>query len=100
MQKPAFRPLRLVKLNVHNSNVSDKTDNPAQQEEDEPVGELDNAGGLAQPVINTIEEMKVQTPREAIPQGEDEARLLLKRTPTSYLLNQFYGLWVFISLFL
>ena len=100
MQKPAFRPLRLVSLNVHNSNESDKPESQAQQEEDEPVGELDNAGGLAQPVITIMEEIKVQTPRETIPQGEDEARLLLKRTPTSYLLNQFYGLWVFISLFL
>ncbi len=40
--------------------------------------------------------MDVVTP----PPGEDEARLLLKRTPVSYLLNQVYGLWVFISLFL
>ncbi|HLZ80226.1 MAG TPA: hypothetical protein VKP04_01230, partial [Ktedonobacteraceae bacterium] len=32
--------------------------------------------------------------------AEKEARLLLKRTPGSYLLNQIYGLWVFGSLFL
>jgi O-antigen/teichoic acid export membrane protein len=31
--------------------------------------------------------------------GEVEARNLLKRTPTSYLLNQVYGLWFFVSLF-
>ena len=35
-----------------------------------------------------------------IPPGEAGARHLLKRTPTSYLLNQAYGLWVFVSLFL
>src|SRR5215471_17552089 len=35
-----------------------------------------------------------------IPQGEQGARYLLKRTPTNYLLNQAYGLWVFISLFI
>ncbi len=35
-----------------------------------------------------------------IPLGEEGARSLLKRTPTSYLLNQSYGLWVYISLFL
>lgn len=34
------------------------------------------------------------------PQGEIEAQQLLKRTPASYLLNQAYGLWVFVSLFL
>ncbi len=33
-------------------------------------------------------------------QGEDEARYLLKRTPGSYLINQAYGLWFLISLFL
>jgi O-antigen/teichoic acid export membrane protein len=35
-----------------------------------------------------------------IPQGEQGARYLLKRTPTNYLLNQAYGLWVFVSLFI
>jgi len=35
-----------------------------------------------------------------IPLGETGARYLLKRTPTSYLFNQIYGLWVFISLFI
>src|SRR5712692_10618853 len=34
------------------------------------------------------------------PLGETGARYLLKRTPTSYLFNQIYGLWVFISLFI
>lgn len=34
------------------------------------------------------------------PLGEAGARHLLKRTPNSYLLNQAYGLWVYISLFL
>lgn len=35
-----------------------------------------------------------------IPRGEKGARYLLKRTPTNYLLNQAYGLWVFASLFI
>jgi len=34
------------------------------------------------------------------PRGEKGARYLLKRTPTNYLLNQAYGLWVFASLFI
>jgi len=33
------------------------------------------------------------------PQGEVEAQRLLKRTPNSYLFNQAYGLWFFISWF-
>lgn len=100
MQKPAFRPLRLVSMNVHNNNVSDKTDSQALEGKGESVGERENASGVAQPAVNMMEEMKAVTPREAMPQGEEEARLLLKRTPNSYLLNQLYGLWVFISLFL
>lgn len=39
-------------------------------------------------------------PDEQMVRGEVEARHLLKRTPGSYLLNQAYGLWVYISLFL
>jgi O-antigen/teichoic acid export membrane protein len=35
-----------------------------------------------------------------IPHGEKGAQYLLKRTPTNYLLNQVYGLWVFVSLFI
>jgi O-antigen/teichoic acid export membrane protein len=36
---------------------------------------------------------------EAISTGETEAQDLLKRTPGSYMLNQIYGLWFFISWF-
>jgi O-antigen/teichoic acid export membrane protein len=36
---------------------------------------------------------------EAISVGEAEAQSLLKRTPSSYMLNQIYGLWFFISWF-
>ena len=35
-----------------------------------------------------------------VPRGEKGARYLLKRTPSNYLLNQAYGLWVFVSLFI
>ena len=35
----------------------------------------------------------------ALPPGESEAQNLLKRTPGSYLLNQVYGLWFFLSWF-
>jgi O-antigen/teichoic acid export membrane protein len=39
-------------------------------------------------------------PESEIPRGEKGARYLLKRTPSNYLLNQVYGLWVFVSLFI
>src|SRR5579859_6858894 len=42
----------------------------------------------------------VTTELEAgLPLGESEAQNLLKRTPGSYLLNQVYGLWFFLSWF-
>ncbi len=39
-------------------------------------------------------------PEIEVPRGENGARYLLKRTPSNYLLNQVYGLWVFVSLFI
>ncbi|MFL5653912.1 MAG: hypothetical protein ACJ8CB_07020, partial [Ktedonobacteraceae bacterium] len=52
-----------------------------------------------QPVTSNAQQILPGTPEIEVPRGEEEARLLLKRTPVSYLLNQAYGLWVFVSLF-
>ncbi len=52
-----------------------------------------------QPTTSNAQQISPGTPEIEVRHGEEEARLLLKRTPTSYLLNQAYGLWVFISLF-
>lgn len=67
-----------------------------REKEGVPVGEAKNLSELAR----STDSVEGQADTEAQPQGEDEARQLLTRTPVSYLLNQFYGLWVFISLFL
>src|SRR5947209_8692723 len=53
-----------------------------------------------QPITSNAQQTADGTAELEVQRGEEEARLLLKRTPTSYLLNQAYGLWVFISLFL
>ncbi len=45
-------------------------------------------------------EREMETIEAAIPAPETGAQQLLRRTPASYLLNQAYGLWVFVSLFL
>ncbi|HEY1350324.1 MAG TPA: polysaccharide biosynthesis C-terminal domain-containing protein [Ktedonobacteraceae bacterium] len=37
---------------------------------------------------------------QVVPSGEEGAHHLLKRTPTNYIINQLYGLWVYLSLFL
>ncbi len=62
--------------------------------------ERNMAAGVAPPVPVEGQEIQEHVAGIIVPRGEDEARLLLRRTPTSYLLNQAYGLWVFISLFL
>src|SRR5438045_7091060 len=52
-----------------------------------------------QPTTSNAQQISPGTPEIEVQRGEEEARLLLKRTPVSYLLNQAYGLWVFVSLF-
>src|SRR5260370_38397309 len=52
-----------------------------------------------QPTTSNAQQISPGTPEIEVRHGEEEARILLKRTPTSYLLNQAYGLCVFISLF-
>ena len=44
--------------------------------------------------------MATNTPEAALARGEVEAQHLLRRAPNSYLFNQAYGLWLFLSLFL
>src|SRR5579884_1329155 len=63
-------------------------------EEDSPIAEDGTqliAGDAKSSITNTFEVQE--------PQGEAEAQRLLKRTPNSYLFNQAYGLWFFISWF-
>ena len=51
-------------------------------------------------VPDEIHTLLSNIPEIEVPLGEKGARYLLKRTPSNYLLNQVYGLWVFASLFI
>ena len=51
-------------------------------------------------VPGEIHAMIINVTEPEIPLGDTGARYLLKRTPTNYLINQAYGLWVFASLFI
>ncbi len=66
----------------------------------EEVNEVQDTEGMFAPI--TSEALVEPAPGVGVelPASEIEARHLLKRTPNSYMLNQVYGLWVFISLFL
>ena len=92
MQKSPLRPLRPLRL-VHYIDI------PAKVAENDNV---ENINGIQQTLSNVTEEpgqVLPVTPEGELPLGEQEARNLLKRTPVSYLLNQAYGLWFFVSSF-
>ncbi len=106
VQKPQLRPLRLVHLggdrvsNLRANRENDSTRAEQSTEETkavkEPEGSIktqDAVPGEIHPLLGSITEPE-------IPRGEKGARYLLKRTPSNYLLNQVYGLWVFVSLFI
>ncbi|HEX9134180.1 MAG TPA: hypothetical protein VF844_17960, partial [Ktedonobacteraceae bacterium] len=65
----------------------------AVKEPEVPTETLDVVPGEMHTMFGSITETE-------FPRGEKGARYLLKRTPTNYLLNQAYGLWVFVSLFI
>src|SRR2546421_2888952 len=64
------------------------------------VKEPETSMGMTEVASDEIATLLHNISDSDIPQGEQGARYLLKRTPTNYLLNQAYGLWVFVSLFI
>lgn len=89
-----LRPIRLQRFNSQAEQASleqDATD--ATSGESQPV----HTSAFEEPDRGAYMHVSEQV---AVPLGEEGARHLLKRTPNSYLLNQAYGLWVYISLFL
>jgi len=92
-----LRPLKLVHLNVEQLEAS------TAKREDGNVRDVQD-GEEAEDLVETLDivpgEMRttsIPVAEAEIPLGEAGARYLLKRTPSSYLLNQGYGLWVFAS---
>lgn len=66
----------------------------------EDTGATRNTGDVVRRVSTGLLNMFPNPPDADAPRGELEAQQLLKRTPGSYLLNQIYNLWFFISSFL
>lgn len=61
----------------------------------------DKVNGPASGVLRAITQTLTPAPDSVqVPPGEEGAHHLLKRTPSNYLINQIYGLWVYASLFL
>jgi O-antigen/teichoic acid export membrane protein len=70
------------------------------REELKAVKETENVVETDVVIPDEISTLLNNIPEPEIPRGEKGARYLLKRTPSNYLLNQVYGLWVFVSLFI
>jgi O-antigen/teichoic acid export membrane protein len=94
MRKTTLRPL------VSNSMKAEKLDKQVLQGQNRRVRNNTDSKGLQQALTSGTQQIRAEEPEVALPQSEEEARLLLRRTPGSYLLNQGYGLWVYLSLFL
>lgn len=124
MHKITLHPLRLVRINtgqldkyasaMENKDVSEGEHGDGMHTRQDSSRSM--AGGPITPVPNVagveassgevralqpdIAASSAESAAEEAPRGETEAQHLLKRTPGSYLLNQIYGLWFYISWFL
>src|ERR1700688_648458 len=102
MQKINLRPLRLIRVGTGSlgpDHMKKQTNNVQKQElhqelnqelKEEMNIESDTSEQLLPPIPTVAPESTA---------GEDGAQVLLKRTPYSYLFNQVYGLWFYISWF-
>ncbi len=106
IQKSQLRPLRLVRfggdqVNASRAIIEDDTVKGEQSDEEaNTVKETESSIDTLEVIPGEIHTMFGSITETAIPHGEKGARYLLKRTPANYLLNQAYGLWVFVSLFI
>lgn len=97
-----LRPVRLQRLPEDDSaEIREGMTDSVEPEESNT-----SSSGAMRAITHTLDPL---TPRpapqaeatvEPAPQGEESAHHLLKRTPSNYLINQIYGLWLYISLFL
>lgn len=103
MHKITLRPLRLVRVNTDQLKEYPYL---LQQKEAYRPEETSQTHAHAlhtessESVLEPSSSLSGKQLSPARDQSEAEAAHLLQRTPNSYLFNQFYGLWFFVSLFL
>ena len=106
IHKPQLRPLRLMRfggeqVNGPKANAEDSMMRSEQSsKEAKAVKKPENAIETNNVISDELPALLSNISEPEIPHGEKGARYLLKRTPSNYLLNQIYGLWVFASLFI
>lgn len=94
-----LRPVRLQRLNAESEDDSRESEK-GNDVSVEPDGEKNQPSGVLRAITHTLGPLASAPERISVPLGEEGAHTLLKRTPISYLINQVYGLWLYISLFL
>src|SRR5215472_7347193 len=100
------RPLKLVHLKVEQLEASTarrEDGNVRDVQEGKEAKKHGNAESHVEALDVVPDEMhttSITVAEVEMPLGEAGAQYLLKRTPSSYLFNQAYGLWVFASFFI
>jgi O-antigen/teichoic acid export membrane protein len=107
IRKLQLRPHKLIRFGgveqVKGSETSVEDSMMRSEQSDKKakaVKEPESAIETTELVPDEIPALFSNIPEIEVPRGEKGARYLLKRTPSNYLLNQVYGLWVFASLFI
>src|SRR5579885_2693930 len=94
-----LRPVRLQRFDAEPEDDSAET-REGKTLSVEPEEVKTSSSGVLRALSHTLDPLAPARENSTVPLGEEGARHLLKRTPNSYLLNQAYSLWVYISLFL
>src|SRR5579883_406637 len=94
-----LRPVRLQRLPAGPEDDSIETrEGTTSSVEAEEI--KDAPSGPLRAISRTLSPLAPLPTGEVVPSGEEGAHHLLKRTPSNYVINQIYGLWVYLSLFL
>ena len=94
-----LRPVRLQRFKA--GPEDDSTDSKKGNDASVEPEELNNQpSGVMRAISHTLSPLTPTPADITVPLGEEGAHDLLKRTPGNYLINQVYGLWVYLSLFL
>ncbi len=94
-----LRPVRLQRLPAGpEDDTADTREGIPSSVEPEEIKALPS--GPLRAISRTLGPLVPLPAGEVVPPGEEGAHHLLRRTPGNYVINQIYGLWVYLSLFL
>src|SRR5258707_6431542 len=94
-----LKPVRLQRFDPgpEDDSTESRKGNDVSVEPDEVK---DQPSGVLRVITHTLNPLTPELAEVTSPLGEEGAHDLLKRTPLNYVINQVYGLWLYISLFL